>query len=82
MLSLFALNMSFGLNCVCLSDYKAGGSLGSLQNLIANQESCLLRKACLFGLEVMTDAQIKAMCFLNIFWLLCSDFAFLLIKTP
>ena len=67
MFSLFALNMSFGLNCICFSDHKAGGGRGSLQNLIASQESCLLRKACLFGLEVMTDAQIKPGCLLSNF---------------
>lgn len=82
MLSLFALNMSFGLNCICFSGCKARGSLGSLHNLIANQEGCLLRKACLFGLEVMTDVQIKAVCLLNIFWFLCPDFTFLFCKMP
>jgi len=50
MLSLFALNMSFGLNCICFSDHKAGGGRGSLQNLIAKSGELFAKK----GLPVWT----------------------------
>lgn len=82
MLSLFALNMGFGLNCICFSDHKAGGGHESLSSLIANQESCLLRKERLLGVEVMTDGTDKASVPFKYLWTSVSRFAFLLIKTP
>lgn len=76
MLSLFALDMGFGLNCIYFSDHKAGGGHESLSDLIANQESCLLRKARLLGVEVMTDAQIKASVLFKCLWTSVSKLCF------
>lgn len=75
--SLFAVGVA-GLE-LCLLSWLQSWADSGRSFILIGQQSCLLRKACLLGLGVLTDAQIKP---LRFSWLLHPDFAFFLIKNP